>query len=57
LTKPKKLGLHVVSHSEFPEEWELFRELLAKYMLQSADKHVIRFAISEKLLNNGKTED
>jgi hypothetical protein len=57
IDKAKKLGLHVVSHNEFPDEWELFREWLAKYMLQSADKHVIRFAISEKLLNNAKTGD
>jgi hypothetical protein len=49
IDKAKKLGLNVVSHSDFPTEWNLFREWLAKYMLQSADKHVIRFVISENL--------
>jgi len=51
----KKLGLNVVTHREFPVEWSLLREWLAKYMLQSADKHVIRFVISENLLHKGKT--
>jgi hypothetical protein len=49
IDKAKKLGLNVISHSNFPTEWKLFREWLAKYMLQSADKHVIRFVISENL--------
>jgi len=49
IDKAKKLGLNVISHNEFPTEWKLFREWLAKYMLQSADKHVIRFVISENL--------
>ncbi len=49
IDKAKKLGLNVISHSDFPTEWNLFREWLAKYMLQSADKHVIRFVISENL--------
>lgn len=49
IDKAKKLGLNVISHSDFPAEWKLFREWLAKYMLQSADKHVIRFVISENL--------
>jgi len=47
--KAKKLGLYVTTPSDFPAEWNLFREWLAKYMLQSADKHVIRFVLSEKL--------
>ncbi len=49
IDKAKNLGLKVISHNEFPTEWKLFREWLAKYMLQSADKHVIRFVISENL--------
>ncbi|HDQ05276.1 MAG TPA: hypothetical protein ENN36_00950, partial [Candidatus Bathyarchaeota archaeon] len=49
IDKAKKLGLNVVAHNDFPDEWNLFREWLAKYMLQSADKHVIRFVISEDL--------
>jgi hypothetical protein len=53
--KAKKLGLNVVTHCDFPVEWSLFREWLAKYMLQSADKHLIRFVISENLLHEGET--
>ena len=49
LDKAKKLGLNVIPHSSFPTEWNLLREWLAQYMLQSADKHVIRFVISENL--------
>ncbi len=48
--KAKKLGLNVTTPSDFPAQWNLFREWLAKYMLQSADKHVIRFVISEKIV-------
>lgn len=55
IDKAKKLGLNVVAHTDFPAEWTLFREWLAKYMLQSADKHVIRFVIPEKLLHPDKT--
>ena len=55
IDKAKKLGLNVVTPSEFPAEWSLFREWLSKYMLQSADKHVIRFVIAENLLHMGKT--
>jgi hypothetical protein len=54
MDKAKKLGLNVVAHSDFMDEWTLFREWLAKYMLQSADKHVIRFAISEDLTKQKK---
>jgi len=54
IDKAKKLGLNVVPHSDFPVEWKLFREWLAKYMLQSADKHVIRFVISENLTKQGE---
>jgi hypothetical protein len=55
LDKAKKLGLNVIPHSDFPTEWNLFREWLAKYMLQSADKHVIRFVISENLITHSVT--
>ena len=54
IDKAKKLGLNIVPHSDFPTEWNLFREWLGKYMLQSADKHVIRFVISEKLTHPRK---
>ena len=54
--KAKKIGLNVIADRDFPAEWNLFREWLAKYILQSADKHVIRFVISENLIHKGKTE-
>jgi hypothetical protein len=54
IDKAKKLGLNVVDHTDFMDEWNLFREWLAKYMLQSADKHVIRFVISEDLTKQKK---
>lgn len=47
--KAKKAGLKVVHNSNYPSEWKIFREWLGKYLLQSADKHIIRFVISEKL--------
>jgi hypothetical protein len=47
--KAKKSGLHVVPESKYPDEWKLFRDWLGKYMLQSADRHVIRFVVSEDL--------
>lgn len=56
--RAKKSGLHVVPDTKYPEEWKVFREWLGKYMLQSADKHIIRFVVSEDLkekTNNGKT--
>ncbi len=50
IEKAKKLGLNIIAHSVFPTEWTLFREWLSKYMMQSADKHIIRFVISEDLI-------
>ena len=54
--KAKKLGLNVITDRDFPAEWNLFREWLAKYILQSADKHVIRFVILENLIHSDKAE-
>ncbi|PVX26754.1 MAG: hypothetical protein CW716_05370 [Candidatus Bathyarchaeum sp.] len=54
IDKAKKLGLNVVPHTDFPAEWKLFREWLGKYMLQGADKHVIRFVVSENLTKSEK---
>ena len=55
IDKAKKLGLNVITPTDFSTEWNLFREWLAIYMLQSADKHVIRFVISENLIQPSKT--
>jgi hypothetical protein len=54
IDKAKKLGLNVVPHTDFLAEWTVFREWLGNYMLQSADKHVIRFVISENLAKSEK---
>jgi membrane-bound ClpP family serine protease len=38
IDKAKKIGLHVIPDEKFPEEWQIFREWLGNYMLESADK-------------------
>lgn len=48
--KAKKAGLKVVPYAKCPEEWSLMREWLGNYLLQSADRHIIRFVISEDLI-------
>jgi len=47
LNKAKKIGLNVVPHTEYLELWNAFRKLLGKYILKSADKHIIRFWIND----------
>jgi hypothetical protein len=49
IDKAKKLGLNVAPHTDYPMEWNTFRDWLAKYMLANTDKHVIRFAVHETL--------
>jgi len=39
----KDIGLNAVEYTKFPEHWEIFRQWLGKYLLQSADKHIIRY--------------
>ena len=57
IDKAKKLGLKAIAPKDFGQEWTLFREWLAMYMLQGVDKHVIRFVISEDLIANGTKEN
>lgn len=54
LEKAEKTGLKVVSNKKYPEAWNIMRKWLGKYLLQSADKHIIRYVISEDLIK-GKT--
>lgn len=50
LEKAKKIGLKVVGDEKYPKIWNAIREWLETYLLQSADKHIIRYVISEDLL-------
>ena len=43
--KAKSIGLNVCNHDKYPEIWSAFREWLRKYILKSADKHIIRYVI------------
>ena len=54
--KVKKINLKVVADSKYPSEWNTFREWLGKYMLQSADKHIIRFVVSQDLKRKDTTD-
>ncbi|HKZ93952.1 MAG TPA: hypothetical protein VJ249_05160 [Candidatus Bathyarchaeia archaeon] len=49
LDKAKEAGLNVAKDDKYPEEWSIMREWLGNYLLQSADKHVIRYVISANL--------
>lgn len=53
IDKAKKIELNVVSKEKFPEEWNIMREWLSKYLLQSSDKHIIRYVISQDLIKSG----
>jgi hypothetical protein len=46
LDKAKSIGLNVVSNTEYTGLWITFRRLLENYLLQSADKHIIRYWIN-----------
>jgi hypothetical protein len=44
----KEIGLKVAEYKEFQKHWEIFRQWLGKYILQSADRHIIRYWINNK---------
>ncbi len=54
--KAKKLGLNVVEPSKYPDVWPVFREWLGKYLLRSADKHIIRYIIPKPQSEGGKND-
>lgn len=47
LEKAKILGLNVFDHTKYPEMWDVLREWLSNYILQSADKHIIRYVVPD----------
>ena len=55
----QKLGLPVKKSSEYAEMWNLMKAWLSGYMLQSEDKHILRYVVPSSLDNgqkNKKTE-
>lgn len=52
--RAKKIELNVVRNDRCPEEWSLMREWLGDYLLQSTDKHIVRYVISKELLKKQK---
>jgi len=53
--KAKKLGLKVSEPEKYLSIWAILREWLSIYMLQSADKHIIRY-ITPPIQKGGKNE-
>lgn len=52
LDSAQAIGLNVFEYTKYPELWEIFRQWLSEYLLQSADKHIIRYWI-----NKGETKN
>jgi hypothetical protein len=44
----KALGLNVLERQNFAKEWNVLREWLSHYILQSADKHIIRYVLPKR---------
>lgn len=47
--KAKKLGLNVFEQDKYLDVWDIFREWLSAYILQSADKHIIRYVVPNSI--------
>jgi hypothetical protein len=47
MDKAKEIGLSVIPHTDYLELWNSFRMSLSKYLLKSADKHIIRYWINK----------
>lgn len=45
--KARKIGLNVSEPNKYPHVWPVFREWLGKYLLKSADKHIIRYVLPQ----------
>lgn len=54
IDKAKKLGLNVTEHTKYPEVWDIFRDWLSAYILQSTDKHIIRYVVPNSVEKNKK---
>ncbi|MBN1431141.1 MAG: hypothetical protein JW931_00030 [Methanomicrobiaceae archaeon] len=47
LDEAQKIGLKAVEYTKYQELWETYRMSLGKYLLQSADKHIIRYWVNK----------
>lgn len=54
LEKAQQIGLKAKGNDNYPEEWNILRDWLETYLLKSADKHIIRYVVSQDLIK-GKT--
>ncbi len=54
--KAKEVGLNVVPNKNYIELWNTFRNLLGKYVLTSADKHIIRYWMNKDGEKDGKAK-
>lgn len=46
--KASEIGLNISEPEKYPEVWNTFREWLGSYMIQSADKHIIRYIVPKR---------
>lgn len=54
--KAQSIGLNVFEYTKYPEMWGIFRQWLSEYLLQSADKHIIRYWVNTGGENDGAEE-
>jgi len=50
LEKAQKIELKAIGNEKYPEEWNSIRQWLEAYLLISADKHIIRYVVSQDLI-------
>lgn len=54
--KAQSIGLNVFEYTKYPVMWGIFRQWLSEYLLQSADKHIIRYWVNNGGVNDGTEE-
>lgn len=54
--KAKSIGLNVFEYTKYPEIWGIFRQWLSEYLLQSTDKHIIRYWVNRGDVRNESEE-
>jgi len=54
--KAESIGLNVFEYTKYPEMWGVFRQWLSEYLLQSADKHIIRYWVNDGDVKNDTEE-
>lgn len=52
----KEIGLNISDEKKYNKELDIIRKWLSKYLLQSADKHIIRYYISKECKSDIKKE-